>query len=297
MVKKTWNFDFAEADIDDGHVTVRSHIPYKKFEGSYKDITNQLQPQSKNILKELFEKKKNKELDVDSFVEEELEICFNKIAGIEGITPIVDSSVAPLAPSPTGPAPTHEGLDNFSLPRTADENIEMGVTGENELESEKYKLNILESIKYRLNRDGKIQDASIDGCVELQNNSTQDKIWGIDVELQGGENTDLEQKKFQIAEIKPNDAWVKDYKVELSEDHEPPLQITEFIDTFQDTEIACEVFILDRESEGQKTKIEIKIENTSDKKVNNIILTKEIPEDFKDLVILDGYEGETRQEN
>jgi len=150
----------------------------------------------------------------------------------------------------------------------------------------KYVVKIIETVDFDQTYDGEIVDSNVKGEIIVKNEGEKDRIWDIDIELSGGDNTDLKEKKFHIPELDPQEDWNLEYNIDITADVDPPLKISEEIDTFTDTDEDSHSFILDEDSTGQNVKIAIKVENTRDSSISEIEITKEVPDDFKDVKIV-----------
>lgn len=149
----------------------------------------------------------------------------------------------------------------------------------------KYDAKISEAINFKTKNDGEILESSVKGSISVINNGKKDRIWDIDLELSGLDNTNLKEKKIHINELEPEEVWSQEYDVEIKADDTPPLKVIEIIDTFPDTEEESRIFMLNVDSDGQTTVFKIQLENTRDATVSDLILKKEIISEFRKIKI------------
>lgn len=161
----------------------------------------------------------------------------------------------------------------------------------------KLSVRIVESVNFNTKHDGTIVDSNVSGQLNVINTGTKDRIWDIDVELEGVEKTNLKSTVFHIPELEPKQEWSQEYDIKISAKEEPPVIIKEFIDTFPATEEESHTYILNKESKGEITNFQITLENTSEGTVTDVILTKEITDDYKDVKISSEGKGHARYED
>jgi len=161
----------------------------------------------------------------------------------------------------------------------------------------KFFIRINESVDFNTEQDGKIIDSNVTGKLSVINNGSKNRIWDIDVELENIDKTSLKSVVHHIPELAPKQEWSEEYDIKISAKEEPPVKIMEFIDAFPATEEESHTFILDKDSKGNVTNFKITLENTSDSTVSDIILTKEISDDFRDVKISSEGKGRARYDD
>ncbi|MHA1379724.1 MAG: hypothetical protein ACTSRG_15245 [Candidatus Helarchaeota archaeon] len=280
---KRWNFDFADVELTGNQLVVNSLINYKDLEKKYKDLIGDLSKENVETLKKTFAKKRIREETISFLNKDELIEFFNRIAVREGIES--------AAVEPTPAAATTSTTGGAVAPGLAEPTTE-----EAEPVESKYLVSIIESIDFNAKHNGEIIDSTVNGQIVVKNDGEKDRIWDIDIELTGGDNTDLAEKKFHIADLEPQEDWTKDYKIEITAEDKPPIVLTESIDTFPDTEEESNTFILSEDAE-QPVYMKLKIENTSDSSVSSIKVSKVVPEDFKGFDIKGETKGSTSKDS
>ncbi len=169
-----------------------------------------------------------------------------------------------------------------------------GETSSYETHASNYKVKISESIHFKSKQDGKIIESSVEGAITVVNNGDNDRIWDIDIEVTNEDNTDLIANKFHIAELDPKEEWTKEYQVNITTNDTPPIKVIELIDTFPDTEGESHIFMLNKDSTGQKTTFGIILENTRDSTVSDIAVTKEIIDEYREVRIITQSDGDAK---
>ncbi|MFX0132756.1 MAG: hypothetical protein ACFFDN_03830, partial [Candidatus Hodarchaeota archaeon] len=274
-----WNFDFADVEISGNTLIVNSLINYKDLEKRYKDLTKNLNDENQDTLKNAFAKKRIREENVSFLNKDELVEFFNRIAIREGVE--IGAPVAVAATVSRG-IPTE-----MATPTTE---------GQEAIES-KYIVKIAETVDFKQKHDGEIIESTVNGQIAVINDAEKSRIWDIDIELVGGESTDLKEKKFHIPDLEPQESWAKDYAIKITPEDKPPIVITEKVDTFPETEEESNIFVLSEEGKVQEVNFVITMENTSDSTVALVELAKIIPEDFKDFKVSDESKGKAKKDD
>ena len=181
--------------------------------------------------------------------------------------------------------------------RKKKETYEMREEYKGEPGESKFFIRINESVDFNTEHDGKIIDSNVTGKLSVMNNGSKNRIWDIDVELENIDKTSLKSVVHHIPELAPKQEWSEEYDIKISAKEEPPVKIMEFIDAFPATEEESHTFILDKDSKGNVTNFKITLENTSDSTVSDIILTKEISDDFRDVKISSEGKGRARYDD
>ena len=274
---KRWNFDFADVELSGDTLTVNSLINYKDLEKKYKDLIKDLNDENQNTLKDTFAKKRIREEKINFLNKDELVEFFNRIAVREGVE--VGAPVAAAA--------------------TVGVSAEMATptTEEQEAIESKYLVKIVETVDFKQKHDGEIIESTVNGQIAVINDAEKSRIWDIDIELAGGESTDLKEKKFHIPDLEPQEEWTKDYKISVSAEDKPPVVIAEKVDTFPDSEEESNTFVLTEEGKAQEVNFIISMENTSDSTVTAVELAKMIPEDLKDFKVSDESKGKASKDD
>jgi len=143
---------------------------------------------------------------------------------------------------------------------------------------------IEEVANFDLSHDQKMMSAKVTGKISLKNLGKTDHIWDINLTFDEAQikSTSLEENAFHIKELSPGKVWEKDYEVTKPKDL--PLIFKETIDTYLENSEAIHTIIPD-----QKTTVEITflLENKDEHDIINLNLEKKIPEEFKNLKVID----------
>ncbi len=118
------------------------------------------------------------------------------------------------------------------------------------------------------------------GLFSIENNSSKDRLWDIDLKLKNINGTDLEEEKISIKELPPKKSEEINYSLNI--DGKQDLEITEYISTLNDPETESYSLALNAQNEIYCA---IQIKNISEDNLTNIKINKIIPELFEDVNI------------
>jgi hypothetical protein len=269
MPTRNWNFDFADVEITEDQIIVNSTIDYKKFNKKYADELEETSFNAVEILKSVIQKKRVREENVKEPERTELIVFFDRLEG--------ESSYEP------GEAVRLPGAAT-TVRDTAARDIKYE-------EESLFKIHINEEVDLVLEHDGTVIQSDISGKIMIENKGESDRIWDIDVMLDDLDNTDLDDEKAEIhlPRLESGEEWDRSYKIKPEQVREPPLEITESINTWPDTDEENTTLLLEKEHEVEFTLI---LENNSDGMVLNIDLVKEFPNQFKNLEQVAADEGD-----
>ncbi|MHA1404975.1 MAG: hypothetical protein ACTSSI_14515 [Candidatus Helarchaeota archaeon] len=271
-----WNFSFGRVRLlpEELHV-IDPSIKFNELEKEYGDALRVLGKEAHGILKKTWKKGKTEVKEFRSFVaKDELKICFERIAEQEGVTATERSSTTSYGVGDAGASSSSESYE-----------ARAATTEEEEAVESKYLVKVDETVDYKINHENEVLESSVIGSLLIENQGTSNRIWDIDLKLSGGDTTDLDATDYHILELDPEEKWEQAYKINV-ETATPPLQITESIDTFPDTEEDSTTFILDKEKLSDCF-FTIKLENTGDKTINDVEVVKTLSEDFESVKILE----------
>ncbi|MHA1784797.1 MAG: hypothetical protein ACTSVE_06335 [Candidatus Helarchaeota archaeon] len=264
-----WEFNFGTVEITGEKIIVDAKDSYKNiFQKKYKDITEaKIGKEAEKVIKHVWDKGKRKSESINFLIKQEIQELFEAIASAEGV------SAHRVA---------EEGADADAY---KDTDFSDDVTN-------KFDVRIDEIIELKMKKE-EILESTISGKLQVLNNGEKNRIWDIDLELSGTDKTNLENQKYHILDLDPQEDWTQDYEIKI-EDAEAPLVIKESIDITPDSEETSLTFILDQEHEPL---FSIELKNTSSSVIKNIELTKKIAEDFKDIEIKEKEMGDVNKES
>ncbi|MBD3227520.1 MAG: hypothetical protein GF329_04955 [Candidatus Lokiarchaeota archaeon] len=259
---RKWNYSWGNIDLDEKDKTLRilSEISLEEFRDRYSYMMDvYLSKETKKILKKSFHNevsgikvKKDESMS-------EITILFDKIQEEEeGKPPLVTIEAS------YEPGETFEGEERLIDKQS------------------NYKIYIVENVDVEADHEGKPKESELTGTLKIENKSEKDRIWDLDIILDGIENTSLteEDAKIHLKELDPEGDYTIDYNIKTEKVQTPPLKITEKINTWTETEEENNTYILNKESETEFTII---LENKSDGPVTDVEITKEFPETFQKI--------------
>ncbi|NHI94531.1 MAG: hypothetical protein EAX96_18720 [Candidatus Lokiarchaeota archaeon] len=253
-----WEFEFGTVDLTGDKIVVEAEDSYKNvFQKKYKETTEaKLGKEAEKVLKNVWDKGKRKSEGVNFLIKSELQDFFDAIAASEGITKrAITASVSEA--EAYRDRDTRDDLANL------------------------FDVMIDEQIQLRM-KAGEISESSVSGFLRVMNNGRKNRIWDIDLELTGGDNTDIKNKKFHILDLDPQEDWTQDYKINVKE-ITSPLNIEQIVNTSPEKEgEASHTFILNQEHE---TLFQIVLKNDSEATVTNVELIKGIASEFDKVSI------------
>ena len=135
---------------------------------------------------------------------------------------------------------------------------------------------IHEEEKSILNSDGDIIKQKVKGILTVENPSSADRLWDIDIFLDDVGNTNVGGKHLAISELEAGKTHSQNYKVKNAR----MLVVREKIDTnpSRDQESSLSVA---RADEASQISIELEIENVSDVELHDVCVSRKIPAELE----------------
>lgn len=152
-------------------------------------------------------------------------------------------------------------------------------------------LQIIEKVQthFEFNAEKDIKkDRKTSGQFVIKNPSNVNKVWDIDLSFKKGKPASLNEE-IHINNLDPNGEQVFDYEIEEFE--KPALKIYEFISTLNNSEMESYSLSL---LEENKVLFKINVKNIRDYPIRDITVTKEIPDGFRNIDILNTSKGEVK---
>ncbi len=149
---------------------------------------------------------------------------------------------------------------------------------------------ILEKSKIYLEHDGSdAEEESItSGEFSIENVSSKDRLWDIDLTLKDIDSTDFENETLSIYELAPGEKEEKSY--EVKEKAARHIDVTEFISTLNDPDTESYSLVLNADNEIYYS---ITVTNVTDHKLENVEIIKFIPDLFERARVERSTAGET----
>ena len=122
--------------------------------------------------------------------------------------------------------------------------------------------------------DGSVIKQSVEGSLDLRNPSDKDRLWDLDIYLEGNDHTDLDSH-VKMRELEAGSEESFNYSVKGPQ----MLKISEIIDTHPEREQKPSAS-LSHSAEAVSVSVNLTLENTSNCVLNNVTVTKEIPPQF-----------------
>jgi len=151
---------------------------------------------------------------------------------------------------------------------------------------------ITESYNVSLGHDGKVLEgtkAESKGTFIIENVSSKDRLWDIDVKLAEIGGTDLEEEFVSVSELPPGKTSEIEYSL-TKKDLAPIVEVKEFISTLNDPNSESYSLVLNQEN---KIYSAITVKNLSDAKLSNIEVTKLVPAEFNNADVVRSSIGKT----
>nr|MDO8112668.1 hypothetical protein [Candidatus Sigynarchaeota archaeon] len=271
--KQIWRgLSIGEVELFDDKITVRADVDFKGLEKKYKDLVGGLTDESRNLLANTFEKKKTRVLAFKAEKYAELEAFFKAIGDKEGVK--VEKSEEP----------EREKREEQKRSETKEKGSEILVASVDEV------------VSHEMSHEGDVKSIKGSGAISVTNRARNQPVWDVNLNVDGGDNTDLPEKQFHVNELRPGEDWKKEYSMTFKEGTKPPILVSEVINTAPSGEQPSIVYVLDTEGNGQVTSIKIDVSNASQKPANTIKIVKEIPNLFGDVEIGSPSKGNARRE-
>ena len=147
-------------------------------------------------------------------------------------------------------------------------NIVDGIIGD------KLSVHLHEIEETSVSSDGSVVKQSVSGSLALQNPSDKDRLWDLDIYLNGNDHTDLDSH-IKMRELEAGSEESFDYTVKGPQ----MLKISEIIDTHPEREQKPSSS-LSHSEESVAVSVRITVENTSSCMLNDVLVSRVIPSQF-----------------
>ncbi|MBN2149803.1 MAG: DUF11 domain-containing protein, partial [Candidatus Lokiarchaeota archaeon] len=155
---------------------------------------------------------------------------------------------------------------------------------------------IEEIINYEVSHAGEIKSTKGVGSISIVNKADKQPVWDIDVGVDGGDDTDLEERKFHVNELRAGEEWKKEYGMAFKDGTKPPVVLVEEINTAPGGTQPSLVFVLDSEEKGQDTSFKFSVQNTGQKLASGLKVSKQVTEVFREVSIGTASRGSARRD-
>jgi len=142
-----------------------------------------------------------------------------------------------------------------------------------EIQGDKIRASLSETEDALLTSDGEIVRQKVKGVMTLNNPSSEDRLWDIDIFLAETGSTDFKGGHMPVAELEPDSDHSVDYKVKNAR----MIVLRERIDTNPSRSQERSLSV-SHDSEATAIALEIEVENVSSVEVNDILVTRNIPD-------------------
>nr|MDO8084860.1 hypothetical protein [Candidatus Sigynarchaeum springense] len=258
--KRIWDLSIGHVELFDDKLTVRAETDYKGLDKKFKE-TSSLSDDSKMILMNTFEKKKTRVYAFKPERRAELDAYFSRIGDKEGVQ---GQFVEERGREPEGSTSSggRAGASNAKIFATIEENI-----------------------NHEMAHDGEVKSTKGLGTISIVNKADKQPVWDIDINVEGGDDTNLKERKFHVNELRAGEEWKKGYGMAFKDGTKPPVQLVEEINTAPGAEQPSLVFVLDSEEKGQDTTFKLSVQNSGEKAATGIKVSKQVTDIFRDVKI------------
>ncbi|TFF87198.1 MAG: hypothetical protein EU549_05165 [Promethearchaeota archaeon] len=259
---RKWNYNWGNVDLDekDNKLRIVSEISLEEFRDKYSSMIDvYLKKDSMKFLKKSFNNEGQEiKIKKDDAVNDII-LLFDKIQEEEEGKPAIVAIESSYEPGETFEG-TERLIDKQSM----------------------YKIYIKENVDVEADHEGNPKESELTGALKIANLSEKDRIWDLDVILDGIENTSLSEDdaKIHLKELNPEADYSINYSIDTEKVQTPPLKITEKINTWTETDEENNTYILNKESDTEFTII---LENKSDGPVTDVEIIKDFPESFRNI--------------
>ena len=265
MADREWELDDLKVELEGNKFIFDSLINYKDFEKSNKSAIKNLSKDSQKTLKNSIEKKRIREEEVDDSSKYELIEFFNSLTG--------------------------KGSSAATTTERAERAAYRDVDVRDDLRN-KFDVRIDETLEIKSKHDGEITESTISGMLRVMNNGNKNRIWDIDIELKESEKTNMDNTKFHILDLDPQEDWTQDYIIKV-DDVAQPLEIQEEIDATPEVEEVSQTLVLGQEHEPL---FKITLTNSSENVVTDIELRKDIPKVYDKVSNINESVGKAKKD-
>ncbi|MDP6856416.1 MAG: hypothetical protein QGH13_02665 [Candidatus Thalassarchaeaceae archaeon] len=147
-------------------------------------------------------------------------------------------------------------------------NVVDGIIGD------KLSVHLHEVEKTSVSSDGTVLKQSVEGSLALQNPSEKDRLWDLDIYLDGNDHTDLDPH-IKMRELEAGSDESFNYSVKGPQ----MLKISEVVDTHPERDQKPSAS-LSHSEEAVPVTVKVTLENTSSCVLNNVTVTKSVPSQF-----------------
>ncbi len=143
-------------------------------------------------------------------------------------------------------------------------------------------IDLEETEKAVIKEDNRIDHVDVSGVLSVHNTSERCRIWNVRVLLDGSQSrTDIPEDTLSAGEIEAGGIWDHGYSVTISE---PIMELTEIFDTCYE-ESSEEPHWAYSFGNRNPVRITIRVKNTTNGQLDNIILNKTIPPELSNVEI------------
>jgi hypothetical protein len=273
--KKTWQLSIGQVELFDDKLTVHGETDYKGLDKKYKELTAGLSDPSKMVLMNTLEKKKVRVYQINKEQRAELDGFFTKLGDREGVKGenVEEREREPARASSTIP-PAGKGGDSQG----------------------KLVAMIEEIINHEMAHDGTVKSAKGVGSISVVNKADKQPVWDIDINVDGGDDTNLEGREFHVSELRAGEVWKKEYGMAFKDGTLPPVSIVEEINTAPGGTQPSLVYVLDADEKGQDTAIKLTLANKGQKLARGVTVSKQVAELFREITIGTASRGEAKRD-
>ncbi|NVM54639.1 MAG: hypothetical protein HWN66_13120 [Candidatus Helarchaeota archaeon] len=139
---------------------------------------------------------------------------------------------------------------------------------------------------------GELRDLKVTGDANVNNPSGAHRLWNIVLNLKGLETVISELgDEMKVGELNPNASWSRPYEVKSGEiQTKTLLKLTEIIDTYYEKGVEVNWALV--KNHQMPVSFTISVENTSENKITNIKLVKDLPGAFGSPLIDSPAQGD-----
>ncbi len=258
--KKTWDLSIGQVELFDDKLTVHAETDFKGLGKKFKETAG-LSDECKMLLLNTFEKKKTRVYAFKPGSYAELDGFFSSIGDQEGVKgEYVEERER--EPQKTGASGAETGASSAKIFAT-----------------------IEEIVNHEITHDGEIKSTKGVGSISIVNKADKQPVWDIDVTVDGGEDTNLEERKFHVNELRAGEEWKKEYGMAFKDGTKPPVLLVEEINTAPGGTQPSLVFVLDADDKGQDTSFKFSVQNSSQKLASGLKVSKQVTEVFREVTI------------
>lgn len=151
-------------------------------------------------------------------------------------------------------------------------------------------IKIDENLSMFLEHDGtpSEKESTLLGEFSIENVSTKDRLWDIDLKLENISGTDIEEEKISLRELPPGEIEKRNYNITVGAEGKQHIEVNEYISTLNDPNTESYSLTVNQDNEIY---CGISIKNTSTNNLSNVKLRKMIPDIFDNVTIIKESSG------